>query len=65
MSDLPRITPTSGVTIPPIRPTRESSREPRKSRREKKRERDEDETPESVGPTEDEPGKSGSINLRV
>lgn len=67
MSELPRISPVNGTTIPPVRPTRKPRRERKKSRDEKPPERDRSEEDgfEPDDPTEDEPGKGGSINLRV
>ena len=73
MSELPRIMPIPGASIPPVRPIRRPGREPRRNpERDPKPARpppesDEESNQEAPDPTaiEDEPAKGGSINLHV
>jgi hypothetical protein len=69
MSDLPRIAPTPGASVAPVRPTRKPGREPRhKPGRDSKSDsttEEDDRDAEEASISDDEPGKGGSINLRV
>ena len=73
MSELPRIMPIPGASVPPVRPSRRTGREPRrKSGDDSKPTRPSSDATEEIDEdvsdptgTEDEPAKGGSINLRV